>query len=282
MQGHSLSTAPRPGDEAKWIWVVGVRGGCARHLGVQLGGAALSEVWAAPVAKWLARVAEAAREAPPAVAMAVRYTTRIVPVLGYMATMLAPIADLARIDRDAVCCMLWLPGSSMPYRGVAELAAEWGFQKFPDAEVYCRTALAVTAAQTEPKWHPLCCALLGPGTESDRPLAPWAARYDVRQVGVPIATQLADALSPLRGAGRVVAVVAELMGQQGSRATRKKVQKLATQAVSPRWVAAAVQKRLAKVLLGDGSEPEPAPDAAQVECLRWHAPRLSPQWGGPR
>lgn len=106
---------------------------------------------AAAVAKWTHHAPEAAREAPHAVAMAIRYNTRIRQVLGYMATMSVLIPDTASWDNDTVCRMLGLPGSSMPYRGINELAAEWGFPQFVGAQVYCRAAVAMTAAQTEPK-----------------------------------------------------------------------------------------------------------------------------------
>lgn len=285
-QAVPLSTTPRPDDEEQWRAAL-ESGGTgwgrfrvvehAMYLGVRLGGATLAEIWASPVSKWRDRVSEAVREAPPAVAMSIHYAARILPVLGYIATMYPPPADMARLDRDAVCRMLRLPGSSMPYRGIAELTAEWGFPRFADAELYCLTALAVSATQTEAKWRPLG-ALLGPGTESDRPLARWGARYDDRQVGIPIAVHLADALRPPRDARPAARAVADALVQLAAQATRRKVQDLALRAVAPRWVAKAVQSRLAKVLLGDGSEPEPPPDAAQLDCIRGHARRLSPQW----
>lgn len=68
---------------------------------MQLGGTEVLEVWAAALAKWTQRVATAADDAAPAVAMAVHYNARTLPVLGYSATMFAPVPDMARLDRDA-------------------------------------------------------------------------------------------------------------------------------------------------------------------------------------
>lgn len=117
-----LSTAAQPDDKAQWSAALEVGGtGWGRfevvphttYWGMQLGGTALPEVWAA-VANWTHHVAEAGREAPPAVAMAIRYDTRVLPVLRYLATMFAPIPDTARLYTNAVCRMR-LPGSSMAY-----------------------------------------------------------------------------------------------------------------------------------------------------------------------
>lgn len=192
------------------------------------------------------------QDAPPAVAMSAQYSARTLPVHGYIASKHPPFCDIVRIDRGCLCRMLRCPGFLLPHQGISLLAADWGFPRLADAEVFCLTELAMNAMKTEAKWRPCALCLV-----SERPLTRWAARYDDRQVGLPIAVSLADALRPPRIAAPAARVVKTL---------------------SPRWVADAVRSRMVRVLLGDGSEPELPAGALQLERLRDHARRLSPQW----
>lgn len=172
--------------------------------------------------------------------------------------------------------MLDLPGSAILYHGMWELHAAWGFPRVEDAEVYCQVELVFNAASSESRWRPLC-ALLGPFAEGERPFAHIESRHDARQLGVPIALHLADALSPPPGAKPAARAVAEVFRELGAQATRKSVRRHATATLAPKRIAAAVHDRMRRVLVGDGAEPEQPPDDIQVECIRRHAHGLSPR-----
>lgn len=170
------------------------------YNGVPLGRAEAGAAWTGPMAKWTERLRDTVAHGMPAVAAAAHYRVRTLPVLFYIGGMFAAPRNLARLERDALCRLLRLPGRAMPIRDQHDLCVSVGRPGVP------RRRDRVRSRARDPH--------RGHDSAVDPPLlAHWARNggnatfryalddWDTLAPGVPIAIARRDALSP-RGRSR--------------------------------------------------------------------------------
>lgn len=83
-------------------------------------------MWATPLAKWRARAGELVTTQMPAVAAALPYRQRVLPVLLHMTGMNRAPRELVRLKRDALGRGFCLAGGAMPISGQRDIR-QWGF-----------------------------------------------------------------------------------------------------------------------------------------------------------
>ena len=176
-------------------WAVFAVSPSALYLGFLLGPASADLQWHAPLAKWARRVEDVAAAGTSACVTQLRYSSRALPALGYVAQLAPPPATASSLERQALHRVLHIPYNAMGAHGIFHLR-EAGCRSFP-----CLTALSFAARfraarVTVPLWPELCSMLEREALEYlpvGRSLTRlwWPAVWD----SVPFALVLADAAS---------------------------------------------------------------------------------------
>ena len=107
------------------------------------------------LAKWARRVEDVASAGTSACVSQLRYSSRALPVLGYVAQLAPPPATASALERQALHRVPHIPFNAMGAHGLFRLR-EAGCRSFP-----CLTALSFaarfrTAKVTVPMWPDLC------------------------------------------------------------------------------------------------------------------------------
>ena len=165
----------------------------ALYLGFWLGPASAALQWRAPLAKWSRRVGEVSAAGTSACVSQLRYSSRALPVVGYVAQLALPPANLLSLERRALHCVLHIPFNALGAHGFFRLR-EAGCRSFPSMAALSFAARYRTAKVTVPHW-PALCDMLEREALDHLPMGRsltrlwWPAVWD----SVPFALVLADA-----------------------------------------------------------------------------------------
>eukprot|EP00959_Pyramimonas_sp_CCMP1952_P165094 3450496-Pyramimonas_sp.AAC.1 len=121
------------------------------HLGVWLGPAAsLLQSWSAPWDKCRARVSAFAASAAPASLNGINYTTRCLPIMGYVAQFLPLSAKLKSQDIHVLVKLMRFPGGVLRQVDFHALGA-WGGPRLRSLAISAKSALIRCGIVTHPE-----------------------------------------------------------------------------------------------------------------------------------
>ena len=123
-----------------------------KYLGFALGPGAGASSWSGPIAKWRWRVSSISAEGFAPSVGTLCYNFRSLPVLGYVAQLLPPPADLLRLELDAEHRILHFPGRVLAAAAFVHLD-EVGMVPFHSAVASCSAAIIRTALSGKIDWR---------------------------------------------------------------------------------------------------------------------------------